>query len=72
MVKTGKRIIVAGDVTIDWLMYPATASDEGENWRLYNSMHSHALPGGALLLKDFLSKCCEAEGISANIIGHRT
>jgi hypothetical protein len=55
-----KRIVIAGDVTVDWLMYPVEAQDEGENWRLFAGMHSRPLPGGALLLHRFLLPALEA------------
>ena len=45
MADEGKKIVVAGDVTVDWLTYPVKASDKGENWRLYNGMHSNVFEG---------------------------
>ena len=34
MEKKEFKVVVAGDVTVDWFIYPVEASDEGENWRL--------------------------------------
>ena len=55
-----KTIVIAGDITVDWLMYPMEAADEGENWRLYAGLHSRPLPGGALLLARFLQPALQA------------
>ena len=62
-------IVVAGDVTVDWFMYPADAGDKGENWRQYTSSHADALPGGAALLTKFTKQSLEAEGIKASVAG---
>ena len=62
-------IVVAGDVTVDWFMYPVDTSDEGENWRLHTSSHADALPGGAALLTEFIRRSLEAEGIRARVVG---
>ncbi|RZN39764.1 MAG: hypothetical protein EF813_03865, partial [Methanosarcinales archaeon] len=62
-------IVVAGDVTVDWFMYPVDTSDEGENWRLHTSSHADALPGGAALLTKFIRQSLEAEGIPAIVTG---
>ena len=56
-------IVVAGDVTIDWFMYPVKALDEGENWRLHHALHSDALIGGAALLSKFIKKSLDKENI---------
>ena len=58
-----RAIVVAGDVTIDWFMYPVKALDEGENWRLHYSLHSDALIGGAALLSKFIKQSLEEENI---------
>ena len=39
-----KIILVAGDVTVDWFLYPVGATDDRQNWRLHSSFHSNALP----------------------------
>jgi len=43
MIDKKHSIVVAGDVTIDWFMYPVKARDEGDNWRLHYALHSDAL-----------------------------
>lgn len=52
-----KRIVVAGDVTIDWLMWLVKGKDPGGkgcpeplNWELYQGTRMTPRPGGALLL----------------------
>jgi len=50
------RIVVAGDVCIDWLRWRAAASDEGLNWQLYAGTSWAALPGGAALLAEMLRR----------------
>lgn len=67
--RRGKRIVVAGDATVDWFMHPVEASDEGENWRLFPGYHSCALGGGAFLLTDFIRRSCKAAGVSATVDG---
>jgi hypothetical protein len=62
-------IVVAGDVTVDWFMYPVDTSDEGGNWRQYTSSHADALPGGAALLTEFIRRSLKAEGIKARVTG---
>ena len=63
------KIVVAGDVTVDWFMYPVDISDEGENWRQHTSSHADALPGGAALLTKFTKQSLEVEGIPARVTG---
>lgn len=62
-------IVVAGDVTIDWFMYPVKALDEGENWRLHNAKHSDALIGGAALLSTFIKLFLDEENIPNMVNG---
>ena len=50
------KIVVAGDVCIDWLRWRTAASDEGLNWQLYDGTAWVALPGGALLLAQMLRR----------------
>ena len=69
MSKKEPVIVVAGDVTVDWFMYPVDTSDGGENWRLHTSLHVDALPGGAVLLTEFIRWSLEAEGIKARVAG---
>lgn len=56
-------IVVAGDVTVDWFMYPVKPLDEGENWRLHHALHSDALIGGAALLSKFIEQSLDEENI---------
>lgn len=48
------KIVVAGDVTIDWLQWNIKPKSEKEkfspNWKFYSGYHRTALPGGAKLL----------------------
>ena len=67
--RRGKRIVVAGDVAVDWFMRPVGASDAGENWRLFPGCHSHSVGGGAFLLTDFVRRSCKAAGVSARVAG---
>jgi len=69
MSKNEPVIVVSGDVTVDWFMYPVDTSDEGENWRLHTSSHADALPGGAALLTKFIRRSLEAERIKASVAG---
>lgn len=69
MTKKESTILVAGDVTVDWFMYPVKAKDKGENWRLYHSSHADALPGGAALLTNFINQSLNEEGILAAVHG---
>ncbi len=50
------KIVVAGDVCIDWLRWRAAASDQGLNWQLYDGTAWAALPGGAALLAEMLRR----------------
>jgi hypothetical protein len=63
MIDGKHSIVVAGDVTIDWFMYPVKARDEGENWRLHPASHSDALIGGAALLGKFIKQSLDEENI---------
>jgi hypothetical protein len=69
MTKKELVIVVAGDVTVDWLMYPVKPSDKGENWRLYQRWNADVLPGGAALLTDFIEQFLNQEGTSAIVKG---
>jgi len=64
--------VVAGDVTIDWFMYPVKALDEGENWRLHYALHSDALSGGAALLSKFIEQFLEEEDIETIVNGPKS
>lgn len=69
MTKKESKIVVAGDVTVDWFMYPVKARDEGDNWRLHDALHADVLPGGAVLLTSFIKQSIEEEGILATVKG---
>lgn len=71
MSKKEPVIVVAGDVTVDWFMYPVDNSDRGENWRLHTSSHADALPGGAALLTEFIRQSLKAESIPVSATGPR-
>ena len=57
-----KKIVVTGDVTIDWLQWSVKAKDAGDksngelpqNWELYDGTRMAAKPGGAMLLARML------------------
>jgi hypothetical protein len=50
------KVVVAGDVCIDWVRWRAAATDEGLNWQLYEGTDWAALPGGAALLAEMLRR----------------
>jgi len=61
-----KPIVVAGDVTIDWLEV-GTSPDETDgayNWRTYPGTRQIARPGGALLLAGFVKAAANTTVIS--------
>ena len=52
-----RRILVAGDVCLDVVgvpLPPKTTEGMDENWRLTGETRTHFLPGGALLLTEFV------------------
>ncbi|AKB43424.1 RyR domain-containing protein [Methanosarcina vacuolata] len=69
MTKKESKIVVAGDVTVDWFMYPVKARDKGDNWCLHDASHADVLPGGAALLTSFIKQSIEEEGILATVTG---
>lgn len=67
------KIIVAGDVAVDWLQWPAkpdmsacTDVGSGPNWTCYASTRMIAKPGGAMLMAEAVDAAT-----GAKIIGHR-
>jgi hypothetical protein len=50
------RIVVAGDVSVDWLQWPAPPADAGLNWQLTEGTRWAVLPGGALLIAEMLRR----------------
>jgi len=71
MSQAKKSVVVSGDVTVDWFLYPVAAADEGENWRLHSSFYSSALPGGAALLADFVKSALAARNREAETASPR-
>jgi len=68
-----KKIVVTGDITIDWLEVatPPVASDEEStkipNWQTYVGTRQFARPGGALLLAHFVRTATGAEVLSPKL-----
>lgn len=64
-----RRILVAGDVCLDVVGVPVPPSAPGEsateNWRLTGEMRTHFLPGGAMLLAEFIREALAAETTTA-------
>jgi hypothetical protein len=61
------RVVVAGDVTVDWLEWTVSAKDWGAadpectgNWQLHEGIRMAARPGGSLLL----ARLVEAAGVT--------
>lgn len=50
------RVVVAGDVCVDWVRWRVVAAGTGLNWRLHDGLDWAALPGGALLLAEMLRR----------------
>ena len=50
------KIVVAGDVSVDWLYWPAPPADAGLSWQLCQGSRWAALPGGALLMAELLRR----------------
>ncbi len=67
-----KKIVVVGDVAIDWVNYPVSAEEQGDNWRLYDAHHYHALRGGALLQAKFIREVCAHDGLKVEVVSHRS
>jgi len=69
-IKGGKRVLVAGDICIDWLLYklsdkaPRDKEAAKVNWKNARNTRMYALPGGALMLRDFIKKITGAEIVS--------
>ncbi len=70
-----KKIIVAGDVAIDWLQWsveaegkPAKNACQRLNWKLFDGTKSIAVYGGALMLRDMVEA---GLGKSAEVKSHK-
>jgi len=61
------KIIVTGDICIDWLHYPTKPKDQGLNWELHSGTRMIAKPGGALLLADILDNSTDASVVSPQL-----
>ena len=65
-----KKIVVAGDVTIDWLQWDIEAKDENEkfspNWKLYSGYHMTALSGGSKLLAEMIENAISKDCLLKN------
>lgn len=66
------KIIVAGDVCIDWLRWRAAAANKGLNWQLYEGTNWAALPGGAALLAEMLRRIGGVDVVAPQLTGLRT
>ena len=66
-----KTFIITGDVAIDHLYLPVPKQDEGTNWKLYPSLQTTLLPGGAFVLKDFVKHALEEAKIEASVVGQQ-
>ena len=70
--KNLKKIVVTGDVTLDWfeVSTPPSVSDTKEiinNWQTYPVVKRFAKPGGALLLAKFIRTATGAEVLSPQL-----
>lgn len=65
-----KKVIVAGDICIDYLYHtysensPRENDDRVSNWQNAMNTRSHVLPGGVLLLNDFVRSAIGMETVS--------
>lgn len=70
VVKPGPKIVVAGDVTIDWLQWTVVYNEHNSNgkfnWTIYPGTRMKAEKGGALLLAKMV-----ASALGQGIITHR-
>ncbi len=68
--KGKKKIVVNGDITIDWLEVttpPAESKEKSPNWQTYSRTRQFARPGGALLLAHFIRTGTGAKVLSPNL-----
>ena len=64
-----KLIQIAGDVAIDHFYLVVPQKDEGENWKLFPSLQTTLLKGGAYLLAQFTVAALEKAGIPGVVSG---
>jgi len=62
-----RRILIAGDRTVDWFFYSQRAEDTGENWRRVPSTQEFCLPGGVLLLEQLIRAALEMRKLTSEI-----
>lgn len=50
------KVVVAGDVSVDWYFWPrpSYSNEENINWRLYEGLSTSPQPGGAILLSKMI------------------
>src|SRR3989337_673444 len=61
------KIMVTGDVCVDWLLFPTKPKDIGLNWELYPGTRMVARSGGALLLSELLRRSTDAVVLSPEL-----
>ncbi len=61
------KILITGDICIDWLRFSMPPKDSGLNWELYPGTRMIARFGGALLLADFLRNSTDGAVISPHL-----
>lgn len=61
------KIVITGDICIDWLQFPTIPKDSGLNWELYPGTRMIAKSGGALLLAQFLRMATDADVLSPEL-----
>lgn len=72
--KNSPKIVVTGDVTIDWLevsVSPITTPENGKNilnWKTVKGTTQYAKLGGSCLLAEFVRAATETEVLSPNLI----
>lgn len=67
-----KKVVVAGDVTIDWLQWDIKTKDEEKkpNWKYYPGYKSKTTEGGAILMVKMLKEAlnaCNSKNLAAAI-----
>ena len=74
MERKAKKIVVAGDVTVDWFYWSVKGKDPGAtggevplNWELQTGMRWAVLPGGAMLLARFVKDATGSSVISPQL-----
>lgn len=57
------KIVVAGDVSVDWYSWPRPSypNNEDTNWKLYEGISMYPQPGGAVLVAEMISNILQCE-----------